>query len=156
MRRRCCLAEARPDLWPPARLAALHARCFTRPRPWTAAEFAALLGGAGVFLCTAPEGFVLGRVALDEAEVLTLAVAPEARRRGVARALLARFEAAAGAQGAGVAFLEVAADNDAARALYRGAGYDEAGRRRGYFGAGVDALVLRKSLAGAGLREDGR
>lgn len=145
-RRRCCLAEAGPDIWPPDRLAALHARCFTRPRPWSAAEFAALLGGAGVFLCTTAEGFILGRATFDEAEVLTLAVALEARRRGVARALLANFEAAARARGAGVAFLEVSEDNDAARALYHGTGYVEAGRRRGYVSAGVDALVLRKTL----------
>lgn len=124
----------------------MHARCFTRPRPWSAAEFAALLGGPGVFLCAGDAGFLLGRVVLDEAEVLTLAVRPEARRRGAGRALLATFEAEAAARGAAAAFLEVAGDNAAALALYRGAGFAEAGRRRGYFGAGADALALRKAL----------
>lgn len=65
----------------PPELAALHARCFTSPRPWLAREFAALLGHASIFLCHAPQGFLLGRVVVDEAELLTLAVTPEARRQ---------------------------------------------------------------------------
>lgn len=127
-------------------MARLHAQCFTRPRPWSAREFASLLGGEGVFIRTGAEGFLIGRVAADEAEVLTLAVAPSARRRGIGRALLSGFEAEALARGAGVAFLEVAADNAAALALYDRAGFRRAGLRRGYFGAGLDALVLRKRL----------
>lgn len=133
--------------WHPARLAFLHAVCFSRPRAWSAAEFTGLLGSPGVFLCGAAAGFVMGRVVADEAEVLTLAVAPPARRAGTGRALLAAFEAAALARGAMAAFLEVAADNRAALALYDRAGYVSVGRRRGYFGPGLDGLVLRKSLA---------
>lgn len=136
----------------PAALAALHAACFRRPRPWTEAEFAALLAGPGVILVTDAAGFALGRAAGGEAELLTLAVIPEARRRGLGRALLVRFEAEARARGAAEVFLEVAADNLPARALYARAGYGQAGRRRGYYAAGpegpaTDALVLRRSLA---------
>jgi ribosomal-protein-alanine N-acetyltransferase len=130
----------------PEALAALHARCFTRPPPFSAAEFAALLAQPPVFLVTVAEGFALGRAVAGEAELLTLAVAPDRRRQGAGRRLLAGFEAEARARGAGEAFLEVAADNDAARALYAGAGYAAAGRRPGYY-AGTDALVLRKPLA---------
>lgn len=137
----------------PDTLAALHARCFIAPRPWTAAEFASLLSQPGVFLLEEAEGFLLGRVVADEAELLTLAVAPEARRRGTGHALLARFEAEAGSRGARTGFLEVAENNAAARALYAAAGWEEAGRRRGYVtgAAGVtsDALVLRKRIARA-------
>jgi ribosomal-protein-alanine N-acetyltransferase len=143
------------ETWPPARLAALHARCFTRPRPWSAAEFGALLNAPGVFLCPTAAGFILGRATLDEAEVLTLAVAPEARRSGKGRALLAAFEMAARTRAAAVAFLEVSDDNTAALALYRGAGYVVAGRRRNYFGAGVDGLVLRKPLTRPGATGNG-
>lgn len=136
-------------------LAALHAAAFGGmghgPRPWTAAEFAALLSAHGTLLVALPGGFALGRAAAGEAELLTLAVAPARRRQGLGRRLLAGFEAAARAAGAAEAFLEVAEDNAAARALYAAAGWRPAGRRRGYYraasGAGADALILRKALS---------
>ena len=138
----------------PAAMAALHARCFTTPRPWTAAEFAALLAEPPVFATLAETGFALGRVVADEAELLTIAVAPEARRQGEGRALLDGFLRTARARGAETAFLEVAADNAAALALYSRSGFAEAGRRRGYYHSPgnppVDALVMVKSLAAHG------
>jgi ribosomal-protein-alanine N-acetyltransferase len=140
------LTEARP--WTPEDLAALHARCFSAPPPWGAEAFRELLRSDGVYLCALGPGFALGRVVLDEAELLTLAVAPEARRVGHGRSLLAAFEAGAIRRGATAAFLEVAAGNAAACALYAGAGYRQVGRRRGYYGAGGDALVLSRRLGG--------
>lgn len=138
----------------PARLAAIHTASFTNPRPWSAAEIAALLAAPGSFLIDRPEGFVMGRVTLDEVELLTLAVAPEARRRGIGAMLLAAFEAEAGARGATRAYLEVAADNDAAQALYLAAGWRDCGRRKGYFrdgpGPAVDARVMERVLPQAG------
>lgn len=136
----------------PEVLAALHDASFVTPRPWTAAEFATLLAGPGVFLLDEEaEGFLLGRALAGEAEVLTLAVAPAARRRGMGTRLLARFLDEAGRQGAESAFLEVAAGNAAARALYAAAGFAEAGRRRGYYrdpeGRAEDAVVMRRALA---------
>jgi len=129
-------------------LAALHAKCFTTPRPWSASEFASFQSNA--FVLTKPQGFLLGRVVADEAEILTLAVDPAARRQGIARDLLKEFEARSIAQGATVAFLEVAADNEPAIALYISTGFEQAGHRRGYYrrpdGSGLDALVLRRSL----------
>ncbi len=134
----------------PSELAALHRACFILPPPWSEAAFAGLLAAPGAMLLAAPGGFLLGRVVADEAEILTLAVAPAARRRGIGAALVARFLAAAAARGAGRAFLEVAADNAAAQALYAGAGFAPAGRRPGYYrgagGAAVDALVLARGL----------
>jgi ribosomal-protein-alanine N-acetyltransferase len=134
----------------PPELAALHARCFTSPRPWSAREFAELLGDASIFLCHAPQGFLLGRVVVDEAELLTLAVTPEARRQGTGRQLLDDFHAECQRRGAVTAFLEVAADNLPAVALYRGSGWHESGRRRGYYrrpdAAPCDALVFVRSL----------
>lgn len=126
----------------PDRLAGLHGACFARPRPWTAVEFAALLESGHVFLLTGPDAFLLGRAVADEAELLTLAVAPAARRQGIARTLLAEFAATSRRRGAARAFLEVASDNAAARALYRGAGWREAGIRRRYHGPDLDAIVM--------------
>lgn len=134
----------------PDALAALHARCLDTPRPWTAAEFAGFLADPTCFLLGDATGFLLGRAVAGEAELLTLAVAPEARRRGIARALVAAFLAEAAARGAETAFLEVAADNAPAEALYRAAGFAQAGRRRGYYARPpqppLDALVMARPL----------
>jgi ribosomal-protein-alanine N-acetyltransferase len=124
-------------------MAALHDRSFTTPRAWSAVEFDALLASPGAFLETATEGFLLGRVIAGEAELLTLAVAPSARRAGQGRRLLAAVERNA--------FLEVAADNGPAIALYAGAGWETRGTRRAYYqrpdGSRVDAVVMSKPLA---------
>lgn len=130
----------------PAALAHLHARCFARPRPWSEAEFTAMLGTRGTFLLARQSGFLLGRALAGEAELLTLAVDPDARRAGTGRALTAEFADTARAAGATDAFLEVAADNAAARALYAAQGWLEAGLRRGYYGPGADAVVMRLAL----------
>jgi ribosomal-protein-alanine N-acetyltransferase len=132
-------------------LAAVHAAAFEAP--WTGEEilrFAADPGGFARVAETdgAVAGFILCRLIAGEAEVLTLAVRPGARRRGVARALLAEALALAGAVGAPT-FLEVAADNPGALALYQQAGFERVGRRAGYYarpGAAVDAIVMRRAL----------
>lgn len=130
-----------------ARLADLHLRCFTaHPRPWSAAEIDDLLASRLNFLLRRPQGFLIGRTVADEAELLTLAVSPDARRQGVARDLLAEFGATASARGAVEAFLEVASDNQAARALYLADGWVETGLRRNYYAAGIDAILMRRSL----------
>lgn len=98
------------------------------------------------FLLHQTAGFLLGRVIADEAELLTLAVDPDARRQGIGRALTSEFAAEAARHGARLAFLEVAADNRAAIALYQAQGWQEAGRRPGYYGPGTDALTLRLAL----------
>lgn len=135
-----------------AALAAIHAAAFpSHPRAWSAGEIESLATAPGGFVIAEPRGFVLGRVVLDEAELLTIAVAPEARRQGLGAMLLAAFHQAAEARGAQSAFLEVAADNPAAIALYQGAGWQAGGRRRGYYhpptGPAVDALVMLRALS---------
>jgi [ribosomal protein S18]-alanine N-acetyltransferase len=136
----------------PEALAVLHARCFTdTPRPWSAAEIAGIMGEASCIAVLRCDGFALGRIAGPEAELLTLAVAPEARRRGHGTALLARFEAEAAARGAAEIFLEVAVTNAAAIALYTRHDHRCIGRRAGYYSRptgrpAVDALVLRKAI----------
>lgn len=141
----------------PETLAALHALCFTdTPRPWSASEFEGLLAQAETFLEAHDDGFAVGRIAGPEAELLTLAVHPEARRLGVGRILLSRFEARAARHGATEALLEVAETNIAARRLYAGAGYGFAGRRPGYYrpasGPAIDGLILRRHLPARAVR----
>ncbi len=130
----------------PAALARLHALCFTFPRPWSETEFASLLGGTGAFMVSDPQGFALGRAIAGEAELLTIAVAPCARRQGLGRRLLDRFVAEARQLGCSTVFLEVATDNAVALTLYRAAGFAECGRRAGYYTGPdkrkTDALVL--------------
>lgn len=135
----------------PAELARLHARCFTTPRPWSAVEFALLAADPLAFvLVEGDAAFVVGRAVAGEAELLTLAVAPEARRRGLGRRLVARFLYQARLRDAATAFLEVSAENAPAIALYTGAGFAAGGRRKGYYrdpaGRCIDALVLSRPL----------
>ena len=138
--------------------AELHALAFAPfgERPWTRQELAELLASPGVHGTLlegddGAEGFVLWRVALDEAELLTIAVHPSARRRGAGRALLGSAIAGVREAGAGVLLLEVGEDNPAARGLYDSAGFSTVGRRAAYYQrkghARADALVMRFVLA---------
>lgn len=141
-----------------ALLAALHRAAFPPAECWDEAAMAAVLAMPGVLVGLGslgtpgeepePGGFVIGRVAADEAEILTLAVTGGARRRGLGRALLDWMADQVAAHGAERLILEVSAGNDAARALYRGAGFTEIGRRRAYYPDGSDALVLERAWVG--------
>jgi len=92
-------------------------------------------------------GFAVVWLVHDELHVLNVAVAPEARRSGVARRILDRVESRAREQGARVSMLEVRRSNQPAIALYRSLGYREVGVRPGYYAEdGEDALVMDKAL----------
>jgi ribosomal-protein-alanine N-acetyltransferase len=136
-----------------APLATLHRACFADA--WSAVSFHTLLSSPGVSALLAPSGtkpagFILWRVAADEAEVLSLGVLPLARRRGLARALVLAAAAAAFENGSQSLFLEVAAGNRAALALYSGLGFAQAGLRPAYYkqpdGTVADALILKARL----------
>ena len=131
------------------RLADLHAQAFDAP--WSVEAFADLLDQAGVFAMATDNGFILIRVVADEAEILTLAVRPHDRQRGLGRALVEHGAVEATRRGAVRLFLEVAEDNAAARAFYARTDFVEAGRRVGYYaradGPATDALVLVRDLS---------
>ena len=97
-----------------------------------------------------PVGYALGKVAADEAEILTIAVLPEARSKGLGRRLVEAVADKARAAGARRIFLEVSEENQAARRLYDRLGFVEVGRRQGYYqlrdGRQVDALTLARDL----------
>lgn len=139
-------------------LAALHERCFDLP--WNATEMQDLLAGSGVMAvlggssaASPPLGFVMVRIASDEAEVLSICVVPEARGRGFGQVLLAAGLSAAAGAGANSVFLEVAASNDSARALYAKAGFQPVGMRKGYYaraaGPAMDAIIMKLALTTA-------
>lgn len=127
-------------------MARVHAASFTQPRPWSEAEIAAILADPLVLAVTESPGFLLGRVVAGEAEILTLAVDPAARGRGIGRRLVVRFADLARERGAETIFLEVAATNHTARVLYAKCGFLLRGSRKNYYrdaaGQHVDALVL--------------
>lgn len=130
-----------------ATLAGIEAEVFSDP--WPGAAFEPLLGP---FAMGAEQdgrliGFILGRSAGDEGEVLNLAVAPDERRRGVAGALLDELLARLTDNGVHVVFLEVRESNHGALAFYEKAGFEQVGRRVGYYRLPPeDALVMRRYI----------
>jgi [ribosomal protein S18]-alanine N-acetyltransferase len=130
-----------------ATMAAIHRAAFPPNEAWGSDAIALQLALPGVFgWLDQRGGMILARVAADEAEVLTLAVAPEARRQGIGTTLLETALRLARVRGARTAFLEVSDANTPARSLYKRAGFTLAGRRPRYYADGTDALVLRRTL----------
>jgi|SRR6185295_1014290 len=145
--------EARPR--DSSSLAAIHARSF--PVGWSEPEFERLLsdqsviahiaradGGRGIIV-----GFLLSRIVADEAEILTVAVAPSERGRGLASQLLHRHLGRLAALGVAQVFLEVGEDNRSALRLYDRAGFRQVGQRAGYYPrpeGTVSALTLKREL----------
>ena len=129
----------------------LHAMCFDEP--WGRDAIAALIAGVGGFGLLAlnpetgaPGGFAIARVVRDEAEILSIAVAPAYRQRGWAGHLLDAAIDQAAARGADSLVLEVAQDNAVAFAPYRRAGFQVVGRRPDYYRRGgdtIDADIMR-------------
>lgn len=140
----------------PAVLAALHRDAF--PKSWPEKEIADMLAVKGTQgwiagIPALPMGMIMGRALGEQYEILTMAVSPEWRRRGVGKLLLGQATAAAKKSGARAMFLEVAEDNLAARRLYQAQGFAIQSRREGYYkqenGALTDALVMKLELSQA-------
>jgi [ribosomal protein S18]-alanine N-acetyltransferase len=141
------LSEARAN--DAAAIAALHAASFQRG--WGEDEVYRLLIDKSVIAHRATIGrtfigFILSRMAADEAEILSVAIAPARRGRGLSSALLNLHLRRLAGLGVRNVFLEVDKRNAPARALYKRAGFEEAGQRQGYYADGAAALVLRREL----------
>ena len=135
----------------PAELAEMEALCFPNAQShWSEQDYAAHLKSKTALTVSDETGFVVGRIAADEAEIITLGVLPEYRHKGHGTDLLSQFETQARAKGAASIFLEVAADNKAGLALYKTRDFDRVGRRRKYYdnaqGIAIDAFILKKTL----------
>ena len=139
-------------------LAEIHAGSFHRG--WSTSELEALIAQDRVVTVVArrgspfgsrrPVGFVMVRVAEDEAEVLTVAVAPRQRGRGLGRRLMDAVLRRLYHDRVKSVFLEVDDGNAPALGLYRTLGFREVGRRKNYYerpGAPPStALVMRTDL----------
>jgi ribosomal-protein-alanine N-acetyltransferase len=126
-----------------AALARLHALAFD-DGAWSRRAFADMLANKTCVALGHDDGFVMLQHIPDGVEILTLAVHPDKRRRGLARQLMAHMMALIKPA---TIWLEVGADNGAARALYAGLGFVAVGRRSKYYKrAGnlpVDAVLMR-------------
>jgi [ribosomal protein S18]-alanine N-acetyltransferase len=132
-------------------LAAIHATAFPPKEAWSPTVISLHIEMPGGFgFIDERGGMILSRTIMDEAEILTLAVMPAARRIGVARGLMDAALQHAGAAGAQAMFLEVAEENDEARRLYDRIGFSVVGRRPRYYANGDDALVMRIALTAPG------
>ena len=122
--------------------------------PWTRGNFIDSLDGGHVGTVLQEDGAVLGYAVVmplpGEAELLNITIAPEARRSGLGRELLARICTDARVRGETRMFLEVRASNLPARTLYAHNGFTEVGLRRAYYaaeeGAREDAILMAKDL----------
>ncbi len=121
----------------------LHALCFPH-KPWSAADFADLKK-SGCDIVASQNGFIVYRATLDEAELITIGVHPDARRSGIAATMIELMVRDLVARGVKKVFLEVAENNHPARALYERHGFTVAGRRPNYYD-GIDAILMARDL----------
>jgi ribosomal-protein-alanine N-acetyltransferase len=141
------ISEARPADAPA--IAAIHGASFQRG--WGEHEIQQLLLERNVVSHRTTAGgkligFILSRVAAGEAEILSVAISPPWRGRGLSRQLLDLHLRRLAGIGIRSVFLEVGAQNAPACRLYCRAGFQEVGRRNGYYEDGATALVLRRDL----------
>ena len=134
-----------------AELVALERRCFGDP--WSEAGFREALEAAWTFGLIAESerrgiaGYLIARELAGAGEILNLAVVPEFRRQGVARALLDAGIETLRKHRVEEVFLEVRESNRGAQALYAAAGFRPVGQRSAYYrNPREDALVLRLDL----------
>src|SRR4051812_1493838 len=129
-----------------ASLVAIERRCFSDP--WTETSFREALESPWTFGLVAHgrpgmAGYLIGREVAGTGEVLNLAVSPDFRRRGVARALLRAGLAALRNRRVEEVYLEVRESNHSAQALYLSSGFRRVGQRAAYYrNPKEDALVL--------------
>lgn len=134
-------------------IADLQAACFSEV--WGPEFLGRLLAQPGAFSLVAmavgaPAGFLIARAVAGEAEILSLGVRQESRRRGLGSGLIRMAATRAAAMGASQFYLEVAVENEAARALYVSLGFHEVGSRPAYYhgtgGVRGNGLILKRAV----------
>ena len=138
-------------------MAALHTAAFRETEAWEASAIEDLLRqpniyALGVYTDALLISFMIAQVAVDCAEILTIATHPKRQRKGLAARLLAYYERHSPIEGLQTWLLDVAADNQSAIAFYEKLGFQVDGRRPEYYkrleGQRIDAILMSKSLAG--------
>ena len=136
------------------KLAQIHAASFHRG--WGEGEFEQMLREQNTLLHRLRQGstvigFSVSRIAADEAEILSIALEPGHRGRGLSRDLFLTHLGHLAGRGVRTVFLEVEENNAPARKLYERAGFAVAGRRERYYkeagGVELNALVMRRDLS---------
>ena len=136
------------------KLAQLHGESFHRG--WGETEFETMLAERNTLVHRLrigrnTVGFAVSRMAADEAEILSIAVAESHRGRGLSRNLLLTHLGHLAGRGVRTVFLEVEENNQPARRLYDGTGFAVAGRRERYYreanGEQLNAVLMRRDLS---------
>ena len=131
-----------------AAIARLEAICFSDP--WSEGSVASELSNPLSRWIVAMDGktlvgYVGSQTVLGESDMMNIAVAPDARRRGIAQGLVEALIQELTELGSHCLSLEVRASNEPAKALYGKLGFREIGRRKNYYrNPKEDALILRK------------
>ena len=136
------------------RLAQLHGASFHRG--WGEDEFDSMLAERNTLIHLLRMkrkviGFIVSRMAADEAEILSVAIDPDHRGRGLSRDMLLTHLGHLAGRGAQRVFLEVEENNEPARRLYERTGFAVIGRRERYYrqpgGEHLNALLMRRDLS---------
>jgi ribosomal-protein-alanine N-acetyltransferase len=137
-----------------ARLAQIHAASFHRG--WGEGEFESMLAERNTLVHRLKcgrriAGFIVSRIGADEAEILSVAVDPGYRGRGLSRDLLLTHLGHLAGRSVRTVFLEVEENNQPARRLYQRTGFATVGRRERYYqqpgGEQLNALLMRRDLS---------
>lgn len=141
------LREYRPSDW--KAMYALDVVCFEAPFRFSQREMRRLAEGHGAAVVLAEAegvlaGFCIAQLESDWAYVVTLDVAPERRRQGVAAQLMIEVERQMQAAGVNGMALHVYNGNAGAIRFYERMGYGRVGLAESFYGRGLDALVYRK------------
>jgi ribosomal-protein-alanine N-acetyltransferase len=135
-------------------LAQIHGASFHRG--WDEGEFETMLSERNTLVHRLRMGrkvigFSVSRMAADEAEILSIAVAESHRGRGLSGNLLLTHLGHLAGRGVRTVFLEVEENNQPARRLYERAGFTVVGRRERYYRQGggepLNALLMRRDLS---------
>jgi [ribosomal protein S18]-alanine N-acetyltransferase len=135
-------------------LAQLHGASFHRG--WGTPEFEQMLLDRSTLVHRLRQGrqiigFSVSRIAADEAEILSIALGPRHRGRGLSRDLLRTHLGYLAGHGVKHVFLEVEENNQPARRLYERAGFRVVGQRERYYqganGQQLNALVMKRDLS---------
>ena len=134
----------------PFEMAKLHSLSDDHTRPWSEIEYKKLLDTNTCRLFHTKNGFLIGRVIDQDAEILNVIIHPDYRRLGKASKLIGTFEKEAKDAGSSRCFLEVAESNSSAKKLYNALGYLKIGQRNNYYkfvdGRKDDAAILSKEI----------